>query len=124
MSDGGVSQLLTVSQRHEGDTVVVAAEGEIDITSAPQLSAALEAVGAGVTAPIVDLSGVDFMGSVGLSVLLAASEKLKAAQADAGQLRVVVSPQVRRPLEVTGLDKVLALFDSLDQALTAGPGTV
>ncbi|WP_081635673.1 STAS domain-containing protein [Nocardia sp. BMG111209] len=120
MSDGGVSQLLTVSQHHEGDTVVVAAEGEIDITSAPQLSAALEAVGADVTAPIVDLSGVDFMGSVGLSVLLAASEKLKTANADAGQLRVVVSPQVRRPLEVTGLDKVLALFDSLQQALAAG----
>ncbi|MCX4095256.1 STAS domain-containing protein [Nocardia sp. alder85J] len=117
MSDGGVSQLLTVSQRHHGDIVVVAAQGEIDITSAPQLSAALEAVGAEGFAPIVDLSGVDFMGSVGLSVLLAASEQL-----GGDRLRVVVSAQVRRPLEVTGLDKILDLFDSLDQAL-AGPGS-
>lgn len=115
MTDSGVSRMLTVAHSRVDGMPVVAAQGEIDITSAPQLRAALETVPVGEQSPIVDLSQVAFMGSVGLSVLLAASE-----QASPQRLRVVVSSQVRRPIEVTGLDQVLALYDTLDQALAAG----
>ena len=115
VSGKGMSPLLTVSRSRAGDTVVVSAVGEIDITSASQLRDELEEVAGEGFVPVIDLSGVEFMGSVGLSVLLAASE-----QADPQRVRVVVSPQVRRPIEVTGLDKVLGLFDTLDDALSAG----
>ncbi|MFI1912956.1 STAS domain-containing protein [Nocardia sp. NPDC020380] len=112
MTDSGVSHLLTVSLSRSGDAVVVRAVGEIDITSAPRLRTVLEDLPDGAPGPVVDLSLVEFMGSVGLSLLLAASEK-----ADPDRVRVVVSPQVRRPIEVTGLDQVLVLFDSLEAAL-------
>ncbi|MFJ4655140.1 STAS domain-containing protein [Nocardia sp. NPDC088792] len=112
MTDSGVSHLLTVSLSHSGAAVVVRAVGEIDITSAPRLRTVLEEIPAGAPGPVVDLSRVEFMGSVGLSLLLAAAEK-----ADPDRVRVVASRQVRRPIEVTGLDQVLALFDSLEAAL-------
>ncbi|AYF79562.1 anti-sigma factor antagonist [Nocardia yunnanensis] len=104
---------MTVSRSTVRGAVVVTAQGEVDLTSAPQLEVVLDEVVRDSSVPIVDLSGVSFLGSVGLSVLLAAAQK-----ADPRRLRVVVSsPQVSRPITVTGLDKVLELFDTLDAAL-------
>ncbi|QVI25134.1 STAS domain-containing protein [Nocardia tengchongensis] len=104
--------LLTVSQRQVGEAIVVSAAGEIDINSAGQLREALEAAATGPTL-IIDLSGVEFIGSVGLTTLLVATKA-----ADTQQVRVVASPQVRRPIEMTGLDGVLALFDTLEDAIS------
>ncbi|WP_460723556.1 STAS domain-containing protein [Nocardia heshunensis] len=116
MTESGIPPLLTVSQSRVGETIVVSATGEIDINSAGQLREALEA--AVPTAPrlIIDLSGVDFIGSVGLTTLLVATDT-----ADSQQVRVVASPQVRRPIEMTGLDNVLALFDTLEDAISQPP---
>ncbi|GAB2532248.1 hypothetical protein GCM10027167_41440 [Nocardia heshunensis] len=116
VTESGIPPLLTVSQSRVGETIVVSATGEIDINSAGQLREALEA--AVPTAPrlIIDLSGVDFIGSVGLTTLLVATDT-----ADSQQVRVVASPQVRRPIEMTGLDNVLALFDTLEDAISQPP---
>ncbi|WP_233434504.1 STAS domain-containing protein [Nocardia yamanashiensis] len=116
MTDSESSRLLTVSQGRIGDAVVVTAVGEIDINSADLLRTALDAAAAEQAETVVDLSGVHFMGSVGLSMLLAAVE-----QAEPRRLRVVASRQARRPIEVTGLDQALDLFDSTDAALAAEP---
>lgn len=113
--DAAGSRLLTVSSSRSGACVVVSVTGEIDITTADQLREALEPTGADQRVPVVDLSGVEFMGSVGLSVLLTL-----AARAEPERVRVVVSTPARRPIEITGLDQVLALFDTLDAALSHG----
>ncbi|MEC3952043.1 STAS domain-containing protein [Nocardia sp. CDC153] len=91
---------------------VVAAAGEIDSTSAGTLGTVLEQLAVPGAQLVVDLSGVEFMGSVGLTTLLVAS-KSTGPQG----VRVVASPQVRRPIEVTGLDAVLPLFDTLEAAI-------
>ncbi|WP_067815493.1 STAS domain-containing protein [Nocardia inohanensis] len=114
MTDSEVSRLLTVSQRRVDGIAVVTAVGEIDINSAPELRTVLDAAVGPASDTIVDLSGVQFLGSVGLSVLLAAVE-----QADPGRVRVVASLQARRPIEVTGLDQVLDLYDTVESALAA-----
>lgn len=116
MTESGIPPLLTVSQNRVGETVVVSAIGEIDINSAPQLRAALEAAAPSATTLIIDLSGVEFIGSVGLTTLLVATNTI-----DPQQVRVVASPQVRRPIEMTGLDKVLALFDTFEDAISPRP---
>ncbi len=114
VTDSEVSRLLTVSQRRVDGIAVVTAVGEIDINSAPELRTVLDAAVGPASDTIVDLSGVQFLGSVGLSVLLAAVE-----QADPGRVRVVASLQARRPIEVTGLDQVLDLYDTVESALAA-----
>ncbi|WP_369638802.1 STAS domain-containing protein [Nocardia sp. JMUB6875] len=91
---------------------VVSATGEIDSTSAGQLGTVLEQLAVPGAQLVVDLSGVEFMGSVGLTTLLVASK----STGPQGVL-VVASHQVRRPIEVTGLDAVLPLFDTLEAAL-------
>lgn len=92
---------------------VLTVGGEVDAASAPQLRAGVErALGAEPPLLVLDLSDVAFFGSAGLSVLLSAAEAMSP-----GVLRVVASPQVRRPIEVTGLDEVLAVFGTLDGAL-------
>ncbi len=113
MSGEESTDMLDVEVYTRGTVTVVAARGEIDIVSVPLLKSAFEQaenVGAMVVA---DLSGVGFMGSAGLSALLVAVEGAKPHQ-----LRVVVSSAVRRPIEVTGLDKMLALYDTLEAALS------
>ncbi|MFI6044753.1 STAS domain-containing protein [Nocardia sp. NPDC051321] len=98
--------------RQVDSVAVLTVDGEVDAASAPLLRNAIDnALGDGQSLLVVDLSGVRFFGSAGLSVLLAGTS------ATGGGLRVVASPPVRRPIEVTGLGTVLNVFDDLAQAL-------
>lgn len=115
MSSEGGSRMLDVQVRIADGTTIVTAHGEVDMASAPQLQTALEDVQHSGKPLVVDMSEVGFLGSAGLSVLLVASEA-----APGGGVRVVASDAVRRPIELTGLDKMLAVYDSLDAALAAG----
>ncbi|GGK99906.1 STAS domain-containing protein [Nocardia jinanensis] len=119
MSGENAPRLLDVAVRTENGTAIVTVQGEVDMASAPQLQAALEDAQRGGDPLIVDMSEVGFLGSAGLSVLLVISE---AADPGTG-LRVVVSDAVRRPIELTGLDKLLSIHESLAAALAPGTGT-
>ncbi|MFJ4658874.1 STAS domain-containing protein [Nocardia sp. NPDC088792] len=107
---------LIVSTRPAGAAVVVSVSGEVDILSAPALSTALsEALTTGSEVVVVDLSEVGFFGSAGLSVLVEALAAISGQQ-----LRIVASTQVRRPIELTGLDAMLSVYGTLPEALTDG----
>lgn len=62
----------------------------------------------------IDLAGMEFMDSSGLGVLIAALKRLKEND---GEL-ALLSPrdQMRRILNLTGLDKILTIRQSLDEA--------
>ena len=91
--------------------------GEIDLSTAPAFEAAI----AGVLDEhppvlVIELSGVRFMASVGLRILAAAHEKLSKS----AQVAIVASnPATSRPIELTGLDKIISMYPTLDDALTA-----
>ncbi|WP_433655144.1 STAS domain-containing protein [Nocardia sp. CA-128927] len=110
------TRALAVDLDWVDSAAVLTIGGEVDAASAPQLQAGIEAaLAAEPVLLVVDLSGVRFFGSAGLSVLLLAAEAVARIA-----LRVVASAEVRRPIEVTGLDGILDLFDTLQGALTAG----
>ena len=90
--------------------------GEIDLVTAPALEEAIGGVVAdNPAALIIDLSGVEFLGSVGLKILAATYEKL----GDKAEFGVVArGPATRRPIHLTGLDKTFPLYSALDDALT------
>jgi anti-sigma B factor antagonist len=95
---------------HPTGAVVLHASGEVDTETAPELGAEV-----GVwcdTAPqvLLDLSGVTFLGSAGLSVLLETREMLEGGTRF--QLRCGTSRAVRRALQVTG---TMELFDVVDR---------
>lgn len=103
------------TREQEGWTVVEVA-GEVDIATAPDLRGALEEVREkGAIRIVIDLEGVTFMDSSGLEVLVGASKGLEER---GGRLALVCEDgPVHRVLRITGLDKGLDLYPSVDQAI-------
>jgi len=97
---------------------VVAAPEEIDITNAPELrSALLEAAAAanGHGTVVADLSRTQFCDSSGLHALLAAHKRATAAGGDV--LLVISGNAVLRVFTITGVDRIIPNFTSLEEAL-------
>ena len=92
--------------------------GELDQGTAPELRSVLSTVLADSGMPVlVDLSDCDFIDSTGLSLLVEAKRSLSEDRRAFG----VCCPDadVRRLLELTGIDEAVGLFDTRDQAATA-----
>jgi anti-sigma B factor antagonist len=96
--------------------VVVSVSGSVDMLSAPWLTDAIEsALAKHPNGLVVDLSGVEFLGSAGISVLMAAHAKM----GDSGRFMVVADgPATHRPLTLLGLNEILSLHRTLDAALS------
>jgi anti-sigma B factor antagonist len=96
---------------------VVAAPAEIDTTTADQLRMALLGAAAdGHMTVVVDMTRTRFCDSAGLSVLVRAHRQ---ALADGGELRLVIPADgaVVRILTLTGMDRLIPSFDSVEEAL-------
>lgn len=99
---------------------VVAAPGEIDITTAYRLRAALASAARGHATVVVDMTRTRACDTAGLHILVRAHRR---ALARGGELRLVISgPDVRRLFAITGLDRVIRQFASLDEALAQASG--
>ena len=98
---------------------MVAVAGEIDVAAAPRLREALIASAAeGHKRVVVDLRATEFLDSTGLGALVTG---LKRIRAQGGEMRVVcTAPRVCKVFEITSLDRVLSLFDTVEEACAAG----
>ncbi|WP_445152430.1 STAS domain-containing protein [Baekduia sp. Peel2402] len=111
MSGSGFAP-FSVGVETTGARTIVAARGELDLATAPELEAALlPPLKEGVSIAL-DLRGLEFMDSTGVRVIVAAH---LAAQEHAATLTVVVIPDgpVARVLEISGLDAVLDVATEL-----------
>jgi anti-sigma B factor antagonist len=106
---------LNLTTRTSAGATVLAAAGEIDIHTAPDLRARLgELEQSGARTIVVDLSGVDFLDSSALGTLVGANKEL---QANGGALRLVCTkPSILRVFEITRLSEVIPVFDSVERA--------
>jgi anti-sigma B factor antagonist len=109
---------LDVSTTQQDGHAVVAATGEVDLFTAPILDSELtQVVSDGAASVVVDLSGVEFLDSTGLSVIVKALKRIREA---GGSLSVVVaSERVAKVFRITGLDQILPVHPSLAEALEA-----
>ena len=92
------------------DSYLVSLHGEMDGSNARDLELELFRIEAtGVTRIVVDLSGLEFVESTGLAVIVRAHERAKRD----GHSLAFVRPQghVSRAFEVSGLDKALSFVD-------------
>lgn len=77
--------------------------GEIDAHTAPRVADAIAA--SELSDLSIDMSGVEFVDSSGLRVLVEAHQRLESG---GGRLRLVgASPAVKRLLEISGVDEYL-----------------
>jgi anti-sigma B factor antagonist len=105
----------------EGDWMVVYLQGEVDLASAPQLRRGIyELIDNGSQRIAVDLTGVEFMDSTGLGVLIGA---LKRVREGGGALVLAgIRPAVSRVFEITGLDRIFTIHESLTEIRVASGG--
>jgi anti-sigma B factor antagonist len=106
---------FTLTTASVDGTVVVAAAGDLDMKTAPDLQARVEEVFADeAKSVVIDLTDVGFLDSSGLGAIAAARNE--AGKHDA-QLAVVCSnPNVLKLFRITGMDRVLTIHASLDDA--------
>jgi anti-sigma B factor antagonist len=94
---------------------LIVARGELDVQSVADLRARLnEAIDAGNKKVVIDLAQVSFIDSLSLSALVAARRRI----GDDGRLAVVAMHEyVRLILQATGLEQVLDVFETREDAV-------
>ena len=112
----------TAAQLDDG-VCVVAVRGELDLSTASDLETPLEEVIASTDASVlIDLSACEFIDSTGIALIVRAWQRLDRAADGEGNGRVVIcsaNEQVRRVLEITGLELSIAIHSTRDEALSA-----
>jgi anti-sigma B factor antagonist len=104
---------------HPDTTVVLAIRGDLDLDAAPALHTALEEV---LSRPrprvVIDLSGVEFCDSIGLSAFVLGAHR---ADRHDGWLRLAApSPWLQQLLTRVGLTRSLEIFPDVPAAMAAG----
>lgn len=117
-------ELLAVEREAREDSVFVRVRGEIDSSTADDLTAHLTAALAlAADHParllVVDLEPVTFFGSAGLNAVL---DCHKQAQTVDTAVRVVADHgQVLQPIRLTELDRILDVYPTVSDALRGKP---
>lgn len=106
---------MELTCRESPGALIVTLQGRLEAVNAPECKQSLQVYAqAGGGRLILDLSGLEFVDSSGLGVLLTV---LRQAGAKGGDVRLACpTPSVRRLLTLTRLDRIFACFDSLDEA--------
>ena len=109
---GGQASRFSVEVDESGERPRVAVRGEVDVYTSPQLKQAFEGLlhgDAGARTVVIDLSGLDFIDSTGLGVLVGA---LKRARASGGDVVFTTPPaSIMKVFEITGLTSLFAIED-------------
>jgi anti-sigma B factor antagonist len=118
----GSSDLLTVEVGTRDGAVVVSVRGELDLATVPVLRERLDSLGDVATAPapsrvVIDLTGVTFIGSAGLALLV--EQHAKCAERNVVLVVVASGSVVPRAIQVTALDQVFAVHETVDAAIGA-----
>jgi anti-sigma B factor antagonist len=108
---------LKISCERDGDVRAICLSGELDLATADRVQRELErAEASDARSILLDLSGLTFMDSTGVRLLLSAHAR---SRADSGRLTMLRgSPAVQRVLQLTGVADRLPFVD------VAGPPAV
>ena len=112
----GPRAFLEVDTEHRDGALVFRVRGELDVDTAQVVRRELFHThftpGQRV---VVDLEGLDFIDSSGLSVLIQTARRVK----DGGGELHLVCAKFHRLLSIAGLDQIVPVHDSLDDACEA-----
>jgi len=108
---------MDISVRKSDQINIVSIAGSIDALTADQITGCIdERINSGEKHLLLDLSGVEFMSSAGLRVILGA---LKALRKQGGNLDIAgAQAGVERVLKMSGFSRILKIYDNVDNAIT------
>ena len=97
---------MKITKKQDGSALVIALEGRLDTTTAPDLEKELKTSLDGVTDLTLDLTNLDYISSAGLRVLLSAHKTMMKQ----GQMKLTnASDIVKEVFEVTGFSDILTI---------------
>src|SRR3954469_11119068 len=118
MSDLRTRSELIVAARKEGDAVVVAVRGEIDLHNSPELRGDLLDILARQSPArlVLNLGQVPYMDSSAVAVLVEALQKIRKV---GGRIYLTdLQPRVKGLLEIARLDSIFVVAKDEKEALT------
>ncbi|WP_054029580.1 STAS domain-containing protein [Desulfatitalea tepidiphila] len=109
---------MEVDFRVQADTLVASLRGRLDTHTAPAFEEqAREALKRNEKKWVFDLSGLAYVSSAGLRVVLAAAKALKA---DGGEIRLAAAGgSVKKVFQISGFFSLFKYFDTPEAALEA-----
>jgi anti-sigma B factor antagonist len=107
---------MEITTRTQGDACIIVIAGKLDSVTSPQAQQAIDAIVSGGARKVaVDFSGLDYISSAGLRVLLGTAKKLSAT---GGALRAFgLNETVREVFDISGFSTILAVSSSEADAL-------
>ncbi len=97
---------LSITKTAENGTLRIALEGRLDTNTAPQLEAELKTSLSGITELELDFSGLEYISSAGLRVLLAAQKTMSRQ----GKMTIRnVNETIMEVFEITGFVEILTI---------------
>lgn len=99
---------MKINNQKEGTQLVIALEGRLDTTSAPQLDEAVKASIEGVELLVMDFAALEYISSAGLRVLLSTQKVMNK------QGKMVIrnaNDVVKEVFDMTGFSDILTLED-------------
>ena len=97
---------MKINKKQDGSKLVIALEGRLDTTTAPELERELKTSLDGVADLTLDMANLDYISSAGLRVLLSAHKTMMKQ----GQMKVTnASDIVREVFDVTGFSDILTI---------------
>lgn len=97
---------MKIVKNKNGSTLVVSLSGRLDTVSAPQLDKELKEAIGDISELILDLSGLEYMSSAGLRILLSAQKAMN----NQGKMIVKnVNNTIMEIFEVTGFIDILTI---------------
>lgn len=98
------------------DIQAIEVEGEIDIHTAARVKEAVDrVVDAACRQVVLDLSGVTYIDSSGLVVLISTLKRMQEINGEV--MFVCTHPHIVKIFDITGLSQVLKIFPTQEQAL-------
>lgn len=109
---------MNIHQQHQDQTIVLSPQGRLDSTTAGELEKhLLGLLDQGQTQLVVDFIQLDYISSAGLRVLLMAAKRVKATR---GSLALCcMKDSIREVFEMSGFDRIFAIYDSREDATSA-----
>ena len=108
--------MIEIRRNDRDSAAVIELQGRLDITSSPQLEAAAnEILANGQHALVIDCTGLKYISSSGLRVLLIAARKFSSA----GRRLVLcgVSGHIRKVFNISGFSSIFTIKENQDEAV-------
>lgn len=101
----------------------ISVRGELDLSTAPELEGPLDqALQSGDGSVLIDLSSCEFIDSTGIALIVRGWQRLDSGEDGRSLVICSQNDQVRRVLEITGLELSIPVHTTRDEALAAMAG--